>query len=190
VDGVTRLSGVDYYAQLYASPNNDESSLIAIGAPVVFRTGLGAGFVPRGITVVVPGSPPGVGVWVQMRAWDNAGGTLMTYEAARTTGSRFGKSNIIIVGPLGSEYPNGSPPYLDPFLIGLQPFSLVPEPSTIALGLLGVLAFSRMNQPLRSRRRQEADSRSLEVSTSFPPRYLGGYESRVQCVIERGMDAP
>jgi hypothetical protein len=159
VDHITRLAGAGFSAQLYASPIDDESSLVAVGVPVMFRTGQRAGFVVAGIRVVVPGSPPGSVVFVQMRAWDNGGGAFTTYEAAQASGSKIGKSNIVRVGPLG--------PFdvqLDPILLGLQPFSLVPEPSAIALGLLGALTFTCTNFRFAEGRMQRGGSCSRSCS--------------------------
>jgi hypothetical protein len=136
IDGATRLAGAGFFAQLYASPVNDEGSLFPIGVPVPFRTGLAAGFVVSS-QVAVPGSPAVTYAFVQMRAWENLGGSAATYEAALASGLKSGKSNIIQVGPLGGIC--FGCPIIDPTLVGLQPFSLVPEPSITMLSLLGGL---------------------------------------------------
>jgi hypothetical protein len=75
---------------------------------------------------------------VQLRAWEASGGS--TYEAALAAGVRTGTGNVFSVGPLGGNDPGGGPPFTDPNLTGFQSFALVPEPSTIALGLLGAAA--------------------------------------------------
>jgi len=136
-DGVggARLSGATFQAQLYAelTPGN----LSAIGSPVAFRTGGAAGFVTS-TQVAVPGMAVNSSVNVQMRAWEASGGA--TYEAALASGAKTGFSNTISVGPLGGV-PAVGPPVTDPNLIGLNGFAVVvPEPSTIALGLLGAAA--------------------------------------------------
>jgi hypothetical protein len=140
IDTTTRLTGATFWAQLYAvaGAGQAESSLVAIGTPTNFRTGGGAGFVPAGIVATVPAAAPGTTATLQMRAWEGAAGS--TYEAARAGGGKYGQSNVVNVGPLGGPDPGGGVPFLDPFMIGIQPFSLVPEPSTIALGLLGAAA--------------------------------------------------
>jgi hypothetical protein len=140
VDMTTRLTGATFWAQLYATAGTGalESSLAAIGTPTNFRTGAGAGFVPAGIVATVPGAQPGTGATVQMRAWEGAAGS--TYEAALAGGAKVGKSNLINIAQLGGPDPGGGVPFLDPFMTGITPFSLVPEPSTIALGVLGAAA--------------------------------------------------
>lgn len=140
VGGVTRLTGATFWAQLYAAAGAGvaEGSLVAIGTPTNFRTGAGAGFVPAGIVAVLTPGTPGTAATVQMRAWEGAAGS--TYEATLAGGGKVGTSLGTINVTLGGPDPGGGVPFLDPFMIGMQPFSLVPEPSTIALGLLGAAA--------------------------------------------------
>jgi hypothetical protein len=140
VGGAVRLTGATFWAQLYAAPGANQAvgSLQAVGSPVNFRTGAGAGFVPAGLVVTVPSGAPGTTATIQMRAWEGAAGS--TYEAALAGGAKTGFSNIVNVGPLGGPDPTGGPDFLDPFMLGVTGFSLVPEPSTIALGLIGAAA--------------------------------------------------
>jgi hypothetical protein len=133
-DGVTRLTGASFWAQLYAAPGVGwpESSLAAVGTPTNFRTGSDAGFVPAGIVVTIPGAPPGTMATVQMRVWE---GRRWSYDPA---GDRpVGRSNLITVGPLGGTMPDGTP-VSDPFLIGLEYYP-VPEPSAAILAFAGGL---------------------------------------------------
>lgn len=98
------------------------------------------------VLVAIPGAPAGTtGIRVVVRAWH--GGE--TYEG--TDVLYRGESNVIILGPLGG-IPSSGPPITPPTLDGLQSFAVVgpgsicvPEPSTLALALLGVatLAFRR-----------------------------------------------
>lgn len=124
----TKLDGAEAFAQLYAGPTANSLTASA-AAPVNFRTGAPAGYVDvaagaeRSFTTVAPG---GSG-FAQVRAWKGAA----TWEAA----SIRGESNIIPV-----SFGGGSPPLPAGDLIGLASFTLVPEPSTIALGLLGAAA--------------------------------------------------
>jgi len=141
VDGTTRLAGAGFFAQLYASPVNDEGSLVPIGMPVPFRTGAAAGFIAAN-QVAVPGAPSGTYVFVQMRAWDNGGGVAFSYERAIASGLSAGESNMIEVGPLGFVCPVSCGGVGDPGLIGLLPFSLVPEPSARMLALVGALVMA------------------------------------------------
>ena len=112
LDGVTPLKGSGYVAQLYAGPSL--ALLRPAGQPTPFQDGFSSGyFVPQLITLanVMPGS----NAVVQVCAWDAACGT--SYEQARATGGRFGKSSILQVTVGGG----GQPPRR---LQGLQSFSL------------------------------------------------------------------
>jgi len=139
VGGTVRLGGTAFFAQLYAgAAGTAEDALVAIGAPVTFRTGGAAGYVNPVSEITVPGVAVGATARVQMRAWD---ATFGTYGAAVSGQGKNGKSNLFDVSGLGGQGPSG-PPATPPNLAGLTSFSLiqVPEPSTIALGALGVAA--------------------------------------------------
>ncbi len=125
-DGVTPLDGANYWAQAYVGATLD--SLAPVGSPVNFRTGAAAGYISS--TIVTTPFSGGTQVWVEMRAWE-AGAD--SYEAAVAGGKLFGKSDPIQLTV--AEAPNTPPD-----MVGLKSFSLVPEPSTMALGLLGAAA--------------------------------------------------
>lgn len=137
-DGTTRL-GTGYWAQLYAGPAGTAAgSLVAVGVPVQFQnnitTGLPTGQVNGG--AVDTGLAGASSATIQMRAW--AGSAGANYEAAFATGAGYGFSTPITV-TLGNSAAN--PPTTPADLVGLASFNLVvPEPSTIALGLLGAAA--------------------------------------------------
>jgi hypothetical protein len=86
------------------------------------------------VGVVVPGVAAGSQATIVLRAW--AGGA--TYDPA--SNSHYGQSAPITIGLGGT--PAVGAPIPDAVLTGLQGFSVtvVPEPSTIALGLLGAAA--------------------------------------------------
>lgn len=130
----TGLAGTAFLAQLYAGA--DATSLAPVGTAVTFRTGAAAGFV-NASTVAIPGVASGVvASFLQVRAWDATGGA--TYDAAVSSGKHFGSSAIFASdGPLGG---GGSPPATPAGLKNFKGFSLIPEPSTIALGVLGAAA--------------------------------------------------
>ena len=130
IDTATRLDGTRFMAQLYAGATAD--SLAAVGVAAPFRTGAGAGYINPGAnaTVAVATVVPGANAFIRMRAWDTTTGA--TYEAA----SVRGESSVFSVATGGA----GSPPSLPANLVGLTSFNLVPEPSTIALGVLGAAA--------------------------------------------------
>ena len=93
------------------------------------------------VLVAIPGAPAGTtGIRVVVRAWHGA----ETYESNEVL--YRGQSNDIILGPLGG-IPASGPPITPPTLDGLLPFAVVdggaicvPEPSTLALALVGFAA--------------------------------------------------
>jgi len=137
VGGVTKLADVTFLAQVYAGP---AGNLTAIGTAMPFRTGTGAGYYNAGATFTyeVPGVALGGTASVQLKVWEAAAGT---YDAAAAgTTYKFGASTVFPLATGGA----GSPAALASALVGLTSFSLgvnaVPEPSTLALGLLGAAA--------------------------------------------------
>jgi hypothetical protein len=80
---------------------------------------------------------------VAVAAWYNAGGTITTLAEAVSAGVPYGESIAVNITDLGEG--SATPPTTAPNLENLIPsFSLVtgvPEPSTIALGLMGVCGF-------------------------------------------------
>lgn len=130
VGNTVKLEGTGFLAQIYAGPTAD--SLAAVGVASPFRTGAGAGYINAGANaaVSVPTVAPGANAFVRVRAWDTSTGA--TYEAAGIKG----ESALLTIATGGV----GAPPSLPANLVGLTSFSLVPEPSTIALGVLGAAA--------------------------------------------------
>ena len=114
------------WAQLYAGKTAD--SLAAVGSPVAFYTGTKAGYFKGG---VVDAGFNGAGFF-QVAAWKGAD----SYAAA----TESGMSNVIGLTPGDST---AAPPGLPKDLAGLEAFSLtvIPEPGTIALAVLGLAAF-------------------------------------------------
>jgi len=139
-DGTTRLDGGGFSAQLFLA-----GSLTAIGSPLAFRAGTGAGSWAA-VELAVPNVAAGAAASFIVRAWANGGGTYATYDAAVAAGQLAGSSIAFTSLPLGG--PTTPFPTLTPNIVGntdpannLQPFSLVvPEPSTIALGVIGAVA--------------------------------------------------
>jgi len=147
--GAVGLAGTGFTVQLWGGPASATANelTLATNGTAVFRTGAAAGFiqqpsganptVAQGITLPNQNLPAAI----QLRAWDNAGGTITSWAAAMATpGLAIGSSPLFISQNLGGG------PITSPNLVGLQTFSLaVPEPSIIALGVLGlgVLLFRR-----------------------------------------------
>lgn len=135
VDGTSPLFGDAFLAQLYAGP--DAGSLAPVGNAAPFFDDFGdanlAGVFSDGNRVIETVAP-GADAVIEVRAWAAADGG--TYEAAEAAGGKVGKSAQFTVATGGA----GSPPGLPANLAGFSSFSLVPEPSTAALGLLGAFA--------------------------------------------------
>jgi len=90
----------------------------------------------------IPNTSGGVAT-VALAAWWNPGGAYPTIGAAQAAGQAYGWSDTATITALGGT---GSPPAPNPSLAGLTSFSLIsvttsPEPSTIALGIMGASAF-------------------------------------------------
>ncbi len=128
------LAGTQYGIQLYSGISGSSAlTLTANGAVLNFRTASGAGYLnPNGTdtTRVIAGVTPGSAATIQVRAWDLTTGS--TWETATIRG----ESNLLTLNTGGA----GNPPGLPANLVGLQAFSIapIPEPSTFALGALGV----------------------------------------------------
>jgi hypothetical protein len=131
VDMVTKLSGTGFSVQLYAGPN--AGALSPVGTAATFLSGSFAGYFTGG-TVQIPGFAQGSTPVLQVRAWDNQGGTITSYDSAIIRGA----SSTFTSPALGDDTPPIDPATI-PVPQGLTSFSLVvvPEPSIIALGILG-----------------------------------------------------
>jgi hypothetical protein len=113
----SKLEGPNAFAQIYYQGQ-------AIGTPVAFRTGAGAGYFSGG-TVAIPGVAGGAQATIVVTAWQGAA----TFEATALRGS-----SAPFTVTLGGA---GEPPSTPANLIGLTSFyAPFPEPSTLALGLL------------------------------------------------------
>jgi hypothetical protein len=126
-----RLEGPSYMAMLYGAATED--SLQPIVPAVSFLSGINAGYFGGGVRAV-NGVLPGQEAWLEVRAWDARLGS--TYEAVVALGiGGYGQSSLFHAqsGGIG-----GGVPTLPAPLIGLQSFSLVPEPSAVVLLLLGL----------------------------------------------------
>jgi len=130
------LSGANFLAQLYYGTTATSLTPITdLASP--FRTGAGAGYWNAGAdsTRILAGIPAGSPAFLQVRAWDSTFGA--TYDVAKAAGGLWGDSNVFQVLATGG---GGTPAASPAFMTGMQSFTLVPEPSTIALGILGAVA--------------------------------------------------
>ncbi len=131
IGGTTKISDPNIVAALFLGDVQE-------GAAAPFRAtpAAAAGYWNPGTdsSRTVDGQPGGTSVTLTVRAWDSTKGA--TYAAAVAAGGKYGQSDPFTV-TLGG---GGSPPSTPADLVGLKSFSLVPEPSTIALGALGAAA--------------------------------------------------
>ena len=146
------LNGTDFTCQLWGRVGaNVSETLLELLSTTTFRTGPAVGYFHEVNlnAVLVPNAPlsgspenpngnPYFGTF-QIRAWNNSGGTITTWaqaEAAWTT-VPAGKSEVFTPPePLGGT---GNPQSPTRDLIGLTSFNLhlIPEPSTVAPGVVG-----------------------------------------------------
>jgi hypothetical protein len=133
LDNVTKLGDANYWAQLYYSATQTGPFTAVTADPAPFRTGTGAGYWNAGAdsTRALAGIAGGSTVFLQVRVWDSTKGS--SFEAASAAGSLIGQSAVFSITAGGGGSPPGPP---NP-MIGLTSFSLVPEPTTLALLALG-----------------------------------------------------
>lgn len=148
--GGTKLTGTNYVAELWftattagvVQPEGQlTTSAQGTGTLVVTPNG-GARFrsptttVPgtwNGSTRTLPGTTAGAGqvVTMQVRVWNFA--AFPTFADAKNAGAVVGVSD-----PFNYNVPAATDPPAAFTLTGLRAFALVPEPSAIALGVLGI----------------------------------------------------
>lgn len=132
----TTVAGPGYTAALFGGASQDSLALVAT---TVFRTnttGTFAGIVANPSNVAVQGVAGGGTGWFQLRAWENRGGTITSWAQVQADPTvNRGESVTFQVANLG----NGST-ITAPNLNGLTSFNIhqVPEPSIIALGVIGL----------------------------------------------------
>lgn len=129
------VAGPAYLAQLYVF-NPSTSAYVAVGAPTAFSSNVALKGYVNGGEVTVPFLAGGASAQVLMKAWNAAAGASFEAAAANVAAGIVGQTAAPITVVLGS-----GPPNTPPNMIGLQGFAVtavIPEPSTIALGLLGV----------------------------------------------------
>ncbi len=137
------LSGSGFTVQLWCAPgaNQAETSLVpALGySESTFRTGAAAGLWTTSVNpAIIPNAAEATVATLELRVWDNLGGTVTDWASAVAGNGARGASPLFNSQPLGGV----SPP---PNLVGLVSFDLtgpgvVPEPSTFALAGLGAVA--------------------------------------------------
>ena len=116
-----------FVAQLYYGAN--AGSLAAHTAtPARFRPGTSGPGIWLGGTRTLTGFAPGTTLTLEVRAWDMRTGA--TWDAAGLRGQSGTFTYTIPLDPLSAPAAY--------FMEGMRGFSLVPEPSVIGLGLIGI----------------------------------------------------
>jgi len=109
----------------------------SIGASYASTPAAAVGYITAGGDWALKGAAEGSTVWLKIDAYLDPGN--LGYSAAIAAGKLHGASDAFSV-VLGA--PTGSPPSTPTLLAGVKPWVVtVPEPSVIALGVLGVGAF-------------------------------------------------
>jgi hypothetical protein len=142
--------GNDYTVGLYEAATSTGLTTALMGSPLattsILTTSGGAGnWQYSALTAANSGIAPGGTAFVELAVWYNDGGAYTSYSTALANGvptGTTGPSDTSVT--LGGQGPSG-PPATAPGLggLGFTSFSLtsVPEPSTIALGVMGASAF-------------------------------------------------
>jgi len=134
-DGVTKLSGSQFMAELFAGPNANSLGAIAMTG---FATGVQAGYFFGGVQTI-NSVPFGGTAWVQVDVWNTASGASFSQARASGLPDSWWQSPLftsLTGNPLGTPFPP------QPLVgLGTSPLFLnsVPEPSTFALASLAVL---------------------------------------------------
>jgi hypothetical protein len=95
----TALSGPGFTIELWAAPSDAPDSALAPVASSTFRTGASAGFCFP-VTVSSPLATAGAVLKCQARAWNNASGTITSWNQAQCSGGQGGTSAIFTAGPI------------------------------------------------------------------------------------------
>jgi hypothetical protein len=142
VEGITKLNGAAFSAQLYAGPSL--ALIRPVGEPRPFLTGFNAGLIDP-VAVVLPTVSPLMNAFVQVRVWESSRGA--SYEEARALGGRFGRSAILQITP--GIMPDPPP------LWGLQSFNLQAGLPQFATGMIrfvetqlgGIVVWEHQGEP-------------------------------------------
>jgi hypothetical protein len=138
------LWGLDATAVTGVGTDGRNNLVQAVNGSTTFRTstsGTFAGFwnQPSASAVIGGITSESQRATFQVRVWDTRNGTILTWDQAlATAGEIYGYSDLFTVpyrlGATAAGQPNPAP-----YLQGLQSFNVqvVPEPSVIALGVLG-----------------------------------------------------
>lgn len=143
------VTGTAYTAEMWWGTVADESSLQAVpSSQWHFRTASFAGILAssgasgQNLALTIPGTTSGQTVWMQLRVWDNKGGTITSWTDALNYWNSLTDPNYAIGKSQLFQNTLGGGLTVPSYLTELKSFSLytnVPEPATIALLGLGGL---------------------------------------------------
>jgi hypothetical protein len=136
-DGITKLSGSQFTAELFAGPS--ANSLTAISM-IGFGSGIRAGYFFGGVQTI--DSVPGGGTaWIQVDVWNTANGASFPQAKASGLPNSWWQSSLFTVQTGNLLTGVGPTPPAELIGLGTSPVFLnsVPEPSTFALAGLGVM---------------------------------------------------
>jgi hypothetical protein len=135
--GGAALSG-NFLSDILFTPTTGSSAATASAS---FGSGAFLGYVVDGTVAVLGGGLGASGTYVQ-RAWD---GAFSSYAAAVSAGAAYGNSfDHALPGQTGIapaitlSNPSASPATVGGNTVGHADFALVPEPTTMVLGLMGL----------------------------------------------------
>lgn len=132
------LLGTGFTAALFGGALNTPAANLTFLSQVSFRTQAAlAGFnaLPQ-FAPTVPGVDGGSRATFEYRAWNNRGGTIRSWAEVLADPTVFRGTSLAFSPPDSLTIPPATPINL----LGMQSFNLhqVPEPSVIALGVLGL----------------------------------------------------
>lgn len=142
--------GAGFTAQLWGGAGtitdpNSASLQAATGQTFNFTTHTTVGFGgqvnnPGNLANGITGAAPGTTATLQLRVWDNLGGTVTTWAAAVSGNVTRGMSALFASPVLGGPDPGGGPDFTPGNTLNLRSFNLqaIPEPSMLAFGALGL----------------------------------------------------
>jgi len=125
-DGTTPLNGTGFSVELLGGPSSDPGTFTLIRPSTSV-------FLSAGRTLDIGSSTLGFSgnLFYQIRAWNNNGGTVTSFDSATIRGASSVTSVTLTTAPAlpaaAENFANFS-------------LAVVPEPSTIALGLIGATA--------------------------------------------------
>jgi hypothetical protein len=168
-NNITPLAGAGYTAQVLGGQlGAPEASLTPLLPSTTFLSGAEAGYVVP-VIVELPGIPEGGAASLLLRVWANGGSQIGSFEEAQLQGVLHGQSAIFdVVGLGGSTLP-------PVHLIGLQSFTLIPEPLALWwLALLALMVFLWQGQKAAEKGSNRSQQFAFCVAQASPPASSAG----------------